>query len=60
MGDEFHEDGLGENDLRRNAKNYAGSGLVDFISVIGSGSDTLMSVANSVPNMAYLTPMSRF
>jgi 2,4-dienoyl-CoA reductase-like NADH-dependent reductase (Old Yellow Enzyme family) len=52
-GDEFHEDGLGEDDLKKIAARYAGSGLVDFISVIGSGADTLMSVANSVPNMAY-------
>lgn len=52
-GDEFHEDGLGEEELRQIAARYANSGLVDFISVIGSGADTLMSVANSVPNMAY-------
>ena len=52
-GDEFYEDGLGENELKQIAERYAGSGLVDFISVIGSGADTLMSVANSVPNMAY-------
>jgi 2,4-dienoyl-CoA reductase-like NADH-dependent reductase (Old Yellow Enzyme family)/thioredoxin reductase len=52
-GDEFHEDGLREDDLKQIAERYDGSGLVDFISVIGSGADTLMSVANSVPNMAY-------
>ena len=52
-GDEFHEDGLREEDLKQIAERYAESGLVDFISVIGSGADTLMSVANSVPNMAY-------
>jgi 2,4-dienoyl-CoA reductase-like NADH-dependent reductase (Old Yellow Enzyme family)/thioredoxin reductase len=52
-GDEFHEDGLREEDLKQIAARYAESGLVDFISVIGSGADTLMSVANSVPNMAY-------
>ena len=52
-GDEFHEDGLREDALKQIAERYAVSGLVDFISVIGSGADTLMSVANSVPNMAY-------
>ena len=52
-GDEFHEDGLREDALEQIAERYAVSGLVDFISVIGSGADTLMSVANSVPNMAY-------
>ena len=52
-GDEFHDDGLRENELKQIAQMYAETGLVDFISVIGSGADTLMSVANSVPNMAY-------
>jgi len=52
-GDEFHEDGLRNEELKQIAMRYAESGLVDFISVIGSGADTLMSVANSIPNMAY-------
>ena len=52
-GDEFHEDGLNETELKKIAERYASTGMVDFISVIGSGADTLMSVANSVPNMAY-------
>lgn len=52
-GDEFHKDGLGANELKIIAKKYAESGLIDFINVIGSGSDNLMSVADSVPNMNY-------
>lgn len=52
-GDEFHEDGLSHEDLRQIAQAYAESGLVDFISVVGSGADTHNTIANVIPNMAY-------
>lgn len=52
-GDEFHPDGLNQEDLIQIAKTYADSGMVDFISVIGSGADTHATMANIIPNMAY-------
>lgn len=52
-GDEFHEDAMGQDEMLEIARYYAGSGLVDFISVIGSGADTNMLTGNLVPNMAY-------
>lgn len=52
-GDEFHEDGLNHEDLKEIAQAYSASGLVDFISVVGSGADTHNTIANVIPNMAY-------
>ncbi len=52
-GDEFHEDGLSHEDLKEIARAYSDSGLVDFISVVGSGADTHNTIANVIPNMAY-------
>ncbi len=52
-GDEFHEDGLNHEDLKEIAQAYSESGLVDFISVVGSGADTHNTIANVIPNMAY-------
>ncbi|MES1935168.1 NADH:flavin oxidoreductase [Salinisphaera hydrothermalis] len=52
-GDEFLPDGLGQEELLEIARTYAGSGMVDFIDVIGSGADTHATVANCIPNMAY-------
>ncbi len=54
--DEFHDDGLDHETLKEIAATYsqAGSqgGLIDFISVIGSGADTHNKVANCMPPMA--------
>ncbi|MDX1656985.1 MAG: FAD-dependent oxidoreductase, partial [Candidatus Competibacteraceae bacterium] len=52
-GDEFHPDGLGQEDLLRVAKFYDDSGLIDLLSVTGSGADTHATIANCMPNMAY-------
>lgn len=52
-GDEFHEDGLDQAALKEIAQIYAKSGLIDFISVVGSGADTHNTIANVIPNMAY-------
>ncbi len=52
-GDEFHPDGLNQEELIRIARYYAETGMVDFISVIGSGGDTHATLANCIPNMAY-------
>lgn len=52
-GDEFHEDGLHQDELLQIAGYYAATGMIDFISVIGSGADTNALTANLVPNMAY-------
>jgi 2,4-dienoyl-CoA reductase-like NADH-dependent reductase (Old Yellow Enzyme family) len=52
-GDEFHDDAMGQQEMLRIARYYAGTGLIDFISVIGSGADTYALTANLVPNMAY-------
>lgn len=52
-GDEFHPDGLGQEDMLQIAKAYAESGLIDFLNIIGSGADTAATQANCIPNMAY-------
>jgi 2,4-dienoyl-CoA reductase-like NADH-dependent reductase (Old Yellow Enzyme family)/thioredoxin reductase len=51
-GDEFHEDGLDHATLCEIAQSMSGSGLIDFISVIGSGADTHNTLANCMPPMA--------
>jgi NADPH-dependent 2,4-dienoyl-CoA reductase/sulfur reductase-like enzyme len=50
--DEFHEDGLDHETLKEIAHKMSGSGLIDFISVIGSGADTHNKVTNCMPSMA--------
>src|SRR5690606_12784791 len=52
-GDEFLDDGLSHEDLRRIAAAYATSGLIDFISVIGSAADTHIGLANAIPDLSY-------
>jgi 2,4-dienoyl-CoA reductase-like NADH-dependent reductase (Old Yellow Enzyme family)/NADPH-dependent 2,4-dienoyl-CoA reductase/sulfur reductase-like enzyme len=50
--DEFHDDGLDPETLKNIAQIMSESGLIDFISVIGSGADTHNKVANCMPSMA--------
>lgn len=52
-GDEFHLDGLGQEELQQIAKRYADSGLIDFLDIIGSGADTAAKQANCIPNMSF-------
>jgi len=52
-GDELHADGLSHDDLRAIAVRYAGSGMVDFLNVMGSAGDTYNTIPNVVPNMAF-------
>ncbi len=52
-GDEFHPDGLNQEELIKIAKYYTETGLVDFLSVIGSGADTHATLMNCMPNMSY-------
>jgi dimethylglycine catabolism A len=51
-GDEFHEDGLDHEALKEIAQVMAETGLVDFLSVVGSGADTHNTLANCMPPMA--------
>jgi 2,4-dienoyl-CoA reductase-like NADH-dependent reductase (Old Yellow Enzyme family)/thioredoxin reductase len=51
-GDEFHEDGIGHEMAKEIAQAMSESGLVDFISVVGSGADTHNTLANCMPPMA--------
>ncbi len=50
--DEFHDDGLDHAVLKDIAQIMSESGLIDFISVIGSGADTHNKIANCMPPMA--------
>ena len=50
--DEFHDDGLDHPTLKEIAATYSQTGLIDFISVIGSGADTHNKVTNCMPSMA--------
>ncbi len=50
--DEFHDDGLDHEVLKEIAQAMSESGLIDFISVIGSGADTHNTLANCMPPMA--------
>jgi len=52
-GDEFHPDGLNQDDMKQIAKYYNDTGLVDFFGVVGSGCDTHNTLANVIPNMSY-------
>src|SRR3546814_1189592 len=51
-GDEFHEDGLDHEQLKEIAHAMAETGMLDFISVVGSGADTHNTLANCMPPMA--------
>ncbi|QOZ84671.1 MULTISPECIES: NADH:flavin oxidoreductase [Chromobacterium] len=51
-GDEFHEDGLSHDMLKEIAAAMSETGLIDYLSVIGSGADTHNSLANCMPPMA--------
>lgn len=51
-GDEFHEDGLDHEHLKEIAHAMAETGLIDYISVVGSGADTHNTLANCMPPMA--------
>ncbi|MEC5162070.1 dimethylglycine catabolism A [Janthinobacterium sp. CG_23.3] len=51
-GDEFHEDGLSHDMLKEIAQELEKSGLIDFLSVIGSGADTHNTLVNCMPPMA--------
>lgn len=51
-GDEFHEDGLDHEQLKEIARTVSETGLIDYISVVGSGADTHNTLANCMPPMA--------
>ena len=51
-GDEFHEDGLSHEMLKEIALEMERTGLIDYISVIGSGADTHNTLVNCMPPMA--------
>ncbi|MCB6185171.1 NADH:flavin oxidoreductase [Leeia sp. TBRC 13508] len=51
-GDEFHEDGLSHEMLKEIAQAMSETGLIDYISVVGSGADTHNTLANCMPPMA--------
>ncbi|WP_018150078.1 NADH:flavin oxidoreductase [Leeia oryzae] len=51
-GDEFHEDGLSHEMLKEIAQAMSESGLIDYLSVVGSGADTHNTLANCMPPMA--------
>ncbi|TVM05749.1 dimethylglycine demethylation protein DgcA [Vreelandella aquamarina] len=52
-GDEFHPDGLNQDDMKQIAAYYDATGKVDFFGVVGSGCDTHNTLANVIPNMSY-------
>ncbi|GHB24024.1 dimethylglycine demethylation protein DgcA [Salinicola rhizosphaerae] len=52
-GDEFHPDGLSQDDMKEIAAYYDATGMVDFFGVVGSGCDTHDTLANVIPNMSY-------
>ncbi|MBT0570710.1 NADH:flavin oxidoreductase [Curvibacter sp. CHRR-16] len=51
-GDEFHEDGISHEHAKEIAQAMSETGLVDYISVVGSGADTHNTLANCMPPMA--------
>ena len=51
-GEEFHHDGLSHEDFKEIAQAMCETGLIDFISVVGSGADTHNTLANCMPPMA--------
>ncbi|MEQ1577646.1 MAG: NADH:flavin oxidoreductase [Hyphomicrobium sp.] len=50
--DEFHDNGIDHTVAKQIAQAHSESGLIDFISVIGSGADTHNTLANCMPPMA--------
>ncbi len=50
--DEFHPDGLNHDDFKEIAQAMDETGLIDFISITGSGADTHNTLANCMPPMA--------
>jgi mycofactocin system FadH/OYE family oxidoreductase 2 len=52
-GDELTPGGLGAQDMATIAGRLAGSGLVDFLSIIGGGAHTYSLQAAAVPNMSF-------
>ncbi len=51
-GDEFHEDGISHEMAKEIAQAMSESGLIDFLSVVGSGADTHNTLVNCMPPMA--------
>jgi 2,4-dienoyl-CoA reductase-like NADH-dependent reductase (Old Yellow Enzyme family) len=51
-GDEFHEDGLDHEMLKEIAQAMGETGMLDYLSVVGSGADTHNTLANCMPPMA--------
>jgi len=51
-GDEFHEDGIDHETAKKIAKAMSETGLIDFLSVVGSGADTHNTLVNCMPPMA--------
>ncbi|WP_119153483.1 FAD-dependent oxidoreductase [Caldimonas tepidiphila] len=51
-GDEFHEDGISHEHAKEIAQAMSETGLIDFLSVVGSGADTHNTLANCMPPMA--------
>jgi dimethylglycine catabolism A len=52
-GDELTRGGLTATDMAEIARRLAGSGLVDFLSIIGGAAHTSSLQARAVPNMSY-------
>ena len=52
-GDEFTDGGLTAEEMAEIARRLAGSGLVDFLSIIGGGAHTYQLQAAAVPNMSF-------
>ena len=50
--DEFHDNGIDHETAKEIAAVLSGTGMIDFISVIGSGADTHNTLANCMPPMA--------
>ncbi|MBP6562158.1 MAG: NADH:flavin oxidoreductase [Neisseriaceae bacterium] len=50
--DEFHDDGIDHEMAKDIAQAMSASGLIDYLSVVGSGADTHNSLANCMPPMA--------
>ena len=51
-GDEFQEDGLSHDVLKEIAVAMEKTGLIDYISIVGSGADTHNTLVNCMPPMA--------
>lgn len=52
-GDELTDGGLTALDMAEIARRLAGSGLVDFLSIVGGGAHTFSLQAGCVPNMSF-------